>query len=184
MNRTFIALALVGAAGLFVGCDEKKPEAPKTGPGTVPPAMPAVQPPAGAPGAGGSAAAPSAAAPKGVEAETKAKLTEAQAATVSKYDAFVAASEQQIASLKAQAEKATETTKSKVAASLKPAEAEIGKLKSALSTAKTDGIKDDAKLDALGASAKAAFDKAVKEATDMGAAAKDAASDALKSFGK
>ncbi len=155
MNRSLIALALVGALSAFAGCDEKKPEAPKAGPG------PAAQ-----------------------DSSTKAKLTEAQAATVKKYEEFVAASEKQIDALKAQAAKATDSTKTKIQASLKPAEEELSKLKAALVTAKNDGVKEDGQLDKLGASAKAAFDKAVNEASDVGGAVKDAASDALKSFNK
>ncbi len=156
MNRSIIALALVVSAGVFVGCDKKEPEASKTGTGTT-----ATE-----------------------SSSTSAKLTEAQAATVKKYEEFVAASEKQIAALKTQASKATDTTKDKIQASLKPAEAELTKLKAALASAKSDGVKEDGKLDELGASAKAAFDKAVKEASDFGGAAKDAANDALKSFSK
>jgi hypothetical protein len=156
MKRSIITLALVVSAGLFVGCDKKEPEAPKTGTG------------------------PSAA----ESSSAKAKLTEAQAATVKKYEEFVAASEKQIAALKEQASKASDTTQDKIRASLKPAEKELTKLKAALVSAKEDGVKDDSKLDELGASAKAAFEKAVKEASDFGSAAKDAANDALKSFSK
>jgi predicted nucleic acid-binding Zn-ribbon protein len=153
MNRQMMLFALIVSAGLIVGCDKKEPET------------------ATKPGTDAAAKAPDG---QGVVDEAKAKLTEAQAATIKKYEELVASSEKKIADLKAKIASAGEAVKTRTEDALKPAEAELGKLKAALSTAKADGAVEESALEGKWKSAKEALEKAVKEAGDLGAAAGDA----------